>query len=282
MSQQTTAPVATARFCRHCGNQLQAGAHFCRHCGAAIGVPGPGAAQPVLGAATGPAWPSGWASGRDGRSRSHRLPAMAKLAAVFLPLLLVGVFVVAVLPGAPSCVYSCGTPTGPVLPAGQAYHSQLGYSFEYPSRMSLDKAELGDEVTLADPAGQMLIWAGRGGQSSSSLVQTYSQKLMGSSLQNLRSFGAVPGAEIGFVPGDGEFYNGLFQQQNGQVLPIGVAVLAARTGAIWAVAAVWAVCISPQDSQPQECNSQFFRGGGIFANGDDFDDVLARWQWPAG
>ncbi|HYA44162.1 MAG TPA: zinc ribbon domain-containing protein [Acidimicrobiales bacterium] len=271
-------PPGPPRFCTRCGAPLHEGARFCQHCGTPL--PGPGApGSPGM-----PRWPRGpllsgqIAAGRHRKNWFSRLPSYGKAAVVFGGLVLLGALIQSMLPGHPHCAYSCGPDQGPIAPAGQHYASSLGFAFDYPTAMSAAKPEFRSLVTLDDNNGQLMVWAGQGQQSLGGLVQTYSQMFSGdSNFTGFNSFGTVSGAEIGFIPGQGEFYSSDIAI-SGQETPVGVVVIAAQSAGLWAVVAGWSVCVGP--SGPAACTDPSFRSGGAFASGSDFDDVLARWHWP--
>ena len=231
-----------------------------------------------------PQWPRGAlltgqvAQGRARRGWFSKFPPLGKVAVIVASLVLVGGLVQAALPGHAHCAYSCGPDVGPIAPAGQHYLSSLGFSFDYPSAMSVNQSQFGSNVTLQDGNGDLFVWAGAGQQSVTGLVQTYAQKISSNAnFQNFTGFGAVNGAEIGFVPGQGEFYSADLQI-SGQETPVGIVVIGAVSGARWAVVAGWSVCLDPSGN-PATCSNPSFQSGGAFASGPDFDDVLARWHW---
>lgn len=226
------------------------------------------------------------AAGRARRSWFSRLPALGKLALLSVGLVLVGSFVRAALPTHPHCAYSCGPDTGPLQPDAHSYPSSaamaasLGFSFGFPSELSVGQPELGSDVTLQNGGGQFLVWSGRGPQSLSSLVLSHAQKISGV-VQDLSAIGGVRGAEIGYVSGQGEFYSGQFQTQNGQDVPVGVVVIAAQPqpSGTWVVILGFTACVDPSGRSTEVCSDPTFQTGGILADGGMFDDVLARWRW---
>jgi len=270
-------PPGPPRFCARCGAPLHEGARFCQHCGTALPVSATGAADM-------PRWPRGsplssqLAKGRQRKGWFSRLPPYGKAAVVFGSLVVLGALIQAGLPSHPHCAYSCGPDQGPISPAGQHYSSSLGFAFDYPTAMSVAKSEFNSLVTLDDDNGQLMVWAGQGGQSLGALVQTYSQVFSAdSNFTGFSAFGSVSGAEIGFIPGQGEFYSADLAI-SGQETPVGLVVVAARSDGLWAAIAGWSVCVGP--SGPAACTDPSFHSGGAFASGSDFDDVLARWHWP--
>jgi hypothetical protein len=197
-------------------------------------------------------------------------------------LVLVGGAIQAVLPSPPACTFSCVAISGPLQPAGKSLSSQL-FSFQYPTQLALvEPSKLGSVVTLNDSnGGPAYIWAGTGQEEPSGLISQFEQKVAtGFPVQQVQDLGQIFGAEIGFTPGAGEFYSGQIQQQNGQDLPVGIAVIAAQSGGTWAVMAVLTTCVDAQNGQLEACNEQDFDGQqeGL-AGGSDYDDVLARWHW---
>lgn len=255
----------------------------------AYGVPGTYGPAPYGPAPAGaPQWPQAGlltgqvARGRVRKSRFSRLPVLAKLAILFGALVIIGGGIQAALPSPPTCTFSCVAISGPLQPAGHSFTSQL-FSFQYPSALSLvTPSKLGSVVTLNDGnGGPAYIWAGQGQEQPAGLIPEFEQKVAsGFPVEQVQDLGQIFGAEIGFVPGSGEFYSGQIQQQNGQDLPVGIGVIAAQSGDAWAVMAVLTTCFDVQNDQLEACNEQAFdsQQEGL-GGGSAYDDVLARWHW---
>jgi hypothetical protein len=139
---------------------------------------------------------------------------------------------------------------------------------------------LGSVVTLANGNnGVMWIWAGRGQESLTGLIQQYVQKL-GGNVEGVTSLGPIWGAEIGFVPGAGEFYSAQLQSQAGQDVPVGAGVIAARSGGTWAVVMVLTVCVDAENRQLENCSESLLQSQEEnFGDSQAYDDILARWHW---
>ncbi|GEM_PF-6323511 len=270
-------PAAVARSCGHCGAPLRANARFCPNCGAAAG------ARPAAGAwVPAPAQAGAAGRGAAGPARQGtfaRLPALVKLGALFLGLTFVGALVQAVLPPQHRCVYSCGPSAGPLEPDAHSYPSSasqaasLGFSFGYPASMAMAPAQFGAEVAFQEPdGGQLLVWSGHGHQDLAVLVQSTLQKI-GPPVVGAEPAGPVPGAQVGFAPGQGEFYCANYDEGGGQLVPVLLAVVAAQSGGTWAAVAGYT---------PNAPNGAYlcnWKSG--FGNQDvmGYDDVLARWRW---
>jgi hypothetical protein len=242
-------------------------------------------AQP--GVAGAPQWPrGGLVTGQIGQGRARKSwfssqPALVKLGALFLGLVLVGVGIQSLLPSAPKCVYSCTVRTGPLEPAGETYSGSPLFSFDYPPSLSVQSPDqLGSTVTLDNGNGGVIwIWAGQGQQSLTGLVQQYAQKL-GGNVQDVSALGPIWGAEIGFVPGAGEFYSAQLQTQSGQDIPVGAGVIAAQTGGTWAVIMVLTTCTDADNGQLEDCSESLLQSQQEnFGNSQAYDDVLGRWHW---
>lgn len=284
------APVGSApstpvrRFCRRCGAQLRAGARFCPHCGAQLET---GVATAAV-VASSPVWPQTLITGQAARGREHkswfaRLPALGKLGVIFAGLVVIGGVAQALLPSPPKCTYACVVRTGSVQPTGKSFTNGV-VSFYYPPVFSKLQANLGSLATLSLNSSSypavVDVWAGHGQQSPSALVQEYAQKLSGA-LQDITALGPVYGAEIGFVPGQGEFYSAEVVSQNGQQIPIGLGVVAAESGGTWAVTEVQTFCTNAANGQVENCNESLLdtqqQNFGIAPQ--FFDDILAHWHW---
>ena len=239
---------------------------------------------PSLPGAGAPQWPqASLVTGQAARGRAHkgwfsRLPPIGKLAIVFLGLVLVGALAQSAIPSAPKCSYSCTISRGPVSPTGETYSTSL-FSFNYPPELKTSQAAEGATVSLGGQNSVIDIWAGQGQESPTGLVQQYSQKLS-SSVQDLTDLGPISGAQIGFVPGTGEFYSGQLQTQNGEDVPVGTGVIAAESGNTWAVIYVLTVCTDRQNGDQEACSE-----AGIQAQEENFglaqayDVILERWHW---
>ncbi len=271
-------PPGGPRFCASCGFELGPASNYCPACGSPVrrhlAVPGaPASAGTGERSAGATARRAGSAPAPVRAGRWARLPVLAKLAVLVASLVVVGSVVQGLLPGPPtSCVYSCGPSTGPLLADAHSYVSPLGFSVGYPGDMSEVASSFGSNVTFetSDQASALMVYAGRGSEPLGGLVVATARHVSGL-LGSFRPIGPVPGAEIGFVPGEGEFYSADLPGTSDQkTVPLRVVVIAAESGGTWASV----LGITPY--APAAGKSTGFQAG------SEFDDVLARWRWPAG
>jgi hypothetical protein len=234
-----------------------------------------------------PVWPQAGlvtgklAQGRPRKSRLARSPVLFKVGALFLALVVIGAGVQALLPAPPKCPYSCTVVSGPLEANGQTFSGSQLFSFQYPENLAVQsQAQLGSTVTLADGDKALIwIWAGTGQQSLTGLVQQYVQKV-GGDVQDVTSLGPIWGAEIGFVPGAGEFYSAQLQSQTGEDIPVGLGVIAAKSGATWAVVTVLTTCSDAENGQVENCTEALLQSQQEdFGDSQAYDDILARWHW---
>ena len=113
-------------------------------------------------------------------------------------------------------------------------------------------------------AGTALIAAGSGTDSLTGLIDGQASQLSEFGLTNVQGQGAINGAEIGFEPGQGEFYSALYTAATGTVYPVSVGIVAVQRPGEW----VYMVGVSRQDPTSDK---PFFFG--------DFDEMLDRWRW---
>jgi hypothetical protein len=168
-----------------------------------------------------------------------------------------------------TCLYGCGPNVGPALPNGHTFTSTtFGFSFDYPAYWRAAKGS-GDTVAnfvVNDSNGSLLsdfqVSAGMGNQQPSQLIASKAQSL-GQVIQQLESTGGMPGAQIGFTPGQGQFYRGSLVYSSGAQQPVEVAILAVQRSGEWVVV----TGVSAYDSKKR-----------AIAN-PDFDGALIRWTW---
>ena len=221
---------------------------------------------------------AGAAAGPGRKSWFARLPPLGKLAILFLGLVLIGAFAQALLPSQPTCAYSCGVVSGPLQPSGKTFSAST-FSFQYPPLFTPGSAVLGDTVMFNSNAGPVIIWSGQGQVSLTSEVQQSAQKMAGI-VQNMTDLGPIWGAEIGFVPGAGEFYSGLAQSQSGTQIPVGVGVIAAQSGGTWAVMGVETTCTNAVNGSLQQCSEALLQSQlENFGISQAYDSILAHWHW---
>jgi hypothetical protein len=202
------------------------------------------------------------------------LPPLVKIALGVAILVGVGLaFKQSVSPGPPPpCLFSCGAPpVGPVQPVGATFTSPTWrFSFEYPSdwqRVPVSGAGvvgLNFNVSDGSFAGAALVAAGSGTDSLTGLINGEASQLSQVGLTNVQDQGAINGAEIGFQPGEGEFYSAQYTAPTGTVYPVSVGIMAVQRPGEW----VFMVGVSRQDPTS---NEPLFFG--------DFDEMLDRWRW---
>ncbi len=205
--------------------------------------------------------------------RARQLRPLAKFA-IGMTALVIGASAVKALvspgPGA-RCVVACASPPGGAgEPSGRTFVSaRYGFSFGYPAGGRAIKVS-GNGVTglVYTKDGQlraeMLVRAASQPTSLEHLVADEGSALSGVRIQNVAARGPINGAEIGFTPGQGEFYSGDFIDDTGSVFPVRVGIVAVRRPAGW----VDLVGISTI--------------GAISGRTLGFpviDDILDRWQW---
>jgi hypothetical protein len=182
-------------------------------------------------------------------------------------------------PGPPQpCVFSCALPPSGVPEyAGISFASNAyGFAFTYPSGplSGFAKSEPPTGAGVADLQyedgsgnflGLVLVAAGKGRVSPSSLVSNEANELS-SDFQNLQGTGPMLGAEIGFQPGDGQFYSGIYSAPDGDTYNIDLGIVAVQHGNVW----TYLVGISTIDA-----------GSHTASLYPDFDEILDRWRWSA-
>jgi hypothetical protein len=202
-----------------------------------------------------------------------RVPPLAKIALGITVMVLAGVTVKALVsPGPPSpCVFSCSSPpVGVPQPDGVTYSSPSnGFSFTYPAGAQTIAANGAVTVLNYKDGGgsfsaQLIVNAGTGAESPASLVTGAASRLATSEISNLQSIGPILGAEIGFAPGEGEFFRGQYLDSLGYQYPVQIGIVAVQRGSHWVdVVGISAVGASS--------NTPLFFGV--------FDDILDRWRW---
>ena len=105
-------------------------------------------------------------AGAGANSWFSRLPVLAKLAALFGALVLIGGVSRRLLPSPPTCTFSCMAISGPLQPAGKSF-SQPAFLLPVPEPADLvTPSQVGAVVTLNDSnGGPAWIWAGQGEES---------------------------------------------------------------------------------------------------------------------
>ena len=173
-------------------------------------------------------------------------------------------------PRAPgTCLYGCGPSVGPNVPGRHTFTSTTyGFSFEYPGfwEPSTASGSTVADFVVKDSNGSLLsdfqVAAGLGNEEPSQLIDTKAESL-GQSIQQLESTGGMPGAQIGYSPGQGQFFRGSLVYSVGAVQPVHVSILAVQRPTEWVVV----TGVSAYNSKKQPIA------------GPTFDDALIRWVW---
>ncbi len=222
---------------------------------------------PSLGASPG--------ASRSSHPRVRRLPPLVKVAIGVVVLVAVGLGVKAIVAprSVPRCLFTCANPpVGVPQPAGSTLNSaKYGFSFDYPpgaTKASTEGSGVADLVYADDDgdfAGEILVAAGSGTTSATSLL-TNGASTLSRYIVNLRTVGGVPGAEIGFVPGDGQSYTGQYTSFDGSTSPVDIDAIAVQHRGVW----VYMVGISTVDNSDNQSTAIAY---------PLFDDIVDRWRW---
>lgn len=220
-------PADVRGYCGRCGAPFGAGAGaFCPRCGNRI-VQAPAAAMgytyPVLPTRGVPA-----AHPRFSRLQLF-IVAFAILAVVVV---LVTLFAVLARPTPPKpCGFYCGPRIGTRLQSQTVYHNQKwGYSVEYLGDVMVIAGQNDDGVQFVpgDGDGEIDFTAASSGDAGAA-VQAAINNLPSSTFQQMQLIGPVRGAEIGFMPGQGQAFTAEFVAPGtgGSATPVSIVVMAA-------------------------------------------------------
>jgi hypothetical protein len=261
--------AAASGFCGRCGAPFgpESGA-FCARCGNPIVAPPPastGYSYPVVAAAAVP--------GAQHRLTHSRLLIVAGAALVAV-VVVITVIVVAVRPTPQPCHFFCGPRSGPRLINGTLFtSSQFGYRVPYDSSAFTKAGEdaAGIQLQAANGDGEVTFTAASGSDTNGA-IQAAVGNLSTSEFQNMQQVGPVPGAEIGFVQGDGAAFSASFTPSGGtgQGVPVGIVVMASTQNNVTIVALVF----SQQDlSSVQDAPFGLTQGS-------LFDSPISNMLWP--
>ncbi len=207
--------------------------------------------------------------------RARRLRPLTKFA-IGMTVLVIGASALKglVSPGARPrrCVVACASPPGGASAAlgGTFVSRRYGFSFGYPTG--------GQSVTVSGNGVAGLVYTRDGQLRAELLVRaaaqpTSLQHLIGSEassalsglrIQNVKATGPINGAEIGFTPGQGEFYSADYTDDTGSVFPVRLGIVAVLRPGGW----VDLVGISTIGAE-----------SGRALGFPVIDDVLDRWRW---
>lgn len=158
------------------------------------------------------------------------------IAASALAALVVLLTVVAVLvrPVAQTCGLHCGPRVGRRLLSPTAYTNQKwGFTVEYDGNAQSIGSQDADSVSLQSSNGDGEVdFSVASGSDVDRANQDALSSLPSSQFQDVQSIGPVRGAEIGFVPGQGNAYSAQFVTSDGSAVPVGVVIFSASSGDI--------------------------------------------------
>jgi len=271
-----TAPVATlgpvsaggGGFCGRCGTPFGAGSGaFCAHCGNRV-RPQPTVASnysyPAVPAQTVPA-------------AQHKVNHLGVIIGVFGTLLVLVVVLTAIAvnnsPTTSLCHFTCGPDYGPRYLSRTAYvNSQYGFRVEYEQPFSVQQ-QTSNGVEFSASFGFMTIIASSGNNLSAA-IQNALGTLNTSQFQDMQEVSSsVPGAEIGYVLGQGVVYTATFVPSNGGSSFTAVVIcLAASQGNL---------TIAELAAAPQDKSSVGQLPFGLVA-GTAYDFEVANTIWPGG
>jgi hypothetical protein len=237
MIQPPPAPPPVVGFCGRCGLGFgPAAGPYCGRCGNTLAI-SPAAAvgysYPVLPSATVPA-------------TQHRMGSrkLGLVAAAMIATLVVVITVVTVVlrPQTQPCGFYCGPKVGPPLTSPTSYQNQkFGFSIDYPGNALQVTSQADDNVHFATASDGEIVFLARSGEALDQAVQEGLSLFPGASFANQQQVGSVPGAEIGFVPGQGVALQASYTPTAGgaQGVPVGIVVIAAQKDNLTLVAAMW-------------------------------------------
>jgi hypothetical protein len=258
------------QFCGRCGAPVGFGATFCGRCGNPLAAPPPpvamGYSYPVVGSAGVPG---------ARRKLGHARLLLVAGSAIAILVIVLTVVLVAARPTTKACHFACGPLTGNRLLSTTAYtSSQFHYRVEYSSDLLQVAQQDATSVTLNAASGDgAVVFIGSRGGDVSGAIQNAVSGLDSSIFQNLQQVGSIPGAQVGFVQGQGVALAGQFVDPNGgQATPITVMVVAATQNNL----TITALGFGSQDNSSPATNPFELNG----ASAQAFDFALTNTIWP--
>ena len=204
------------------------------------------------------------------------------LAGGIIALLVVVITVVATRVATPSgrCGFFCGPHTGSPLSGTKTFtdtkwHFVIDYSSDGLSLNNSDpngdSADLLASDASGNPAGEILVTA-MAQTSEQSAIQAALDVYSKGNFSDVRPVEAVPGAEIGLVPGQGQGYTAVLASSDGSTgTPVGIQIMAVTHGSETLVASMWSPTQNDVSSAPFYMVAE-----------QDFDHVLTELQFTAG
>jgi len=168
------------------------------------------------------------------RRLSPLLLVLVAVAAIAVVVVIITVAASAARPAAPThCVYACAPPkTGQRLVSSTSYNNQhWGYTVDYDSTVFQVAQQDTDSVTLGTNGVTAAVVKAMSATSPASAVQATINNLNTSVLQNIQDKNAIPGAEVGEIPGAGEYLTATLVTSQGGT-PVALQVMAATQGSM--------------------------------------------------
>jgi hypothetical protein len=257
-----------AGYCSRCGTPFGAGAGaFCRICGNRVRN------QPVVATNyTYPTVPTAAVPAAQHKLRGANLVLIA-VGAMALLVAIITAVAVSSRPMLNYCHFSCGPEVGPRLLGQTAYqNSKFGYRVEYESPPFNIAGQDASGVALEANQNNFLIFSAATGTDVAGALKKSINGLSSNEFQGLQQVSSVvPGAEIGFVPGQGEAFSATYVPPGGgQGQTVSIIVMAATQ-------ANMTLTVLAVGNQDLSSVAQLPFG---LANGSFFDYEVSNTVWP--
>jgi hypothetical protein len=262
------------RHCGHCGAALAPGVAFCGSCGSPVA----GGAAAVTPPPPPPVFATAAAVPRTKLRHGHTI----LIAGGVIAALVVVVTLVAVRVGGTSahCGFYCGPHPGVRLSDPASFtNTKWGFVVDYSgSNLKLQKSDPGgdtadflDATASGQQFGEITVTA-TSHTSTQAAIKSALDLYAGGQFTDIRPAGAVPGAEIGLIPGDGEGYTATLASSSGSTgSRVGIQIMAITHGNETIVASMW----SPAKDDPGLAPFYLIAG-------QDFDFVLTYLHFTGG
>ncbi len=259
----------TGAFCGHCGSALLPGNAFCGRCGAPT----------ASGAAAQYSPPPPYAGAGHPVKLSHSSVIIAAVATIAVVASLVTFLAVQVSTSAQGCGFHCAPDIGQRLADSKEFvDTKWGFIVDYSgSNLTLNQgdprsasADFLAQDRSGNTIGEILISA-EAATNTQQAVKAALGDFSGNQFQDISAVEAVPGAEIGLIPGDGTGYTANLVSTSGSSgNPVGIVIIAATHGSVTIVAEMWSVTNTSGDAP-------FY-----VATDQPFDDVLTNLHFSTG
>jgi hypothetical protein len=260
------APGGVAGYCGRCGTPFGPGAgQFCRTCGNRV------RSQPAVATNyTYPAVPTSSVPAAQ-HKLGHKGFVVVAFASLFVLVVIITAVAVGNKPTTSLCHFSCGPNVGPRLLSSTNYaNSQFGYRIEYDPPFSIESKNAGG-VEFGANFG-FIVFEATSGTNVSGAIQSAISGLNTNTIQDLQQqTSTLPGAQVGFVQGEGVAYDANFiPSGGGSSVPVVVMAMAATQGNM---------TISVLAVGAKEANSAAQLPYGMI-NGGLFDFEVSNTIWP--